>query len=267
VTKTLRKTHPQQRQHGSYKLIQLTDCHLYADPDADHKGVQPGRTLEAVCRHIAGRHPELSALLLTGDLSQDESVESYRGLKSAIAHAQLEAPAYAIPGNHDSRERMRAAFGDSIGLTDGFELGPWKIHLLDSSVPGETSGLVAEQELERLQRELARNPAAPHLIALHHHPIPVGSAWMDRIGLRNGDALNTILLRHEQVKAVVFGHIHQEFSAREGHLLYLGTPSTCIQFKPRSPLYAADTLPPACRVLNLHIDGAFETRIEYVAAG
>jgi 3',5'-cyclic-AMP phosphodiesterase len=265
VTKTAWKTHPQQRQHGSYKLIQLTDCHLYADPDADHKGVKPGRTLEAVCRYIADRHPELSALLLTGDLSQDESAESYRWLRSVIA--RLKAPAYAIPGNHDSRQRMSAAFGDAINLTDGFELGPWKIHLLDSSVPGKTGGLIPEQELERLQRELARNPAAPHLIALHHHPLPVGSAWMDRIGLRNGDALNAILRRHEQARAVVFGHIHQEFSAREGHLLYLGTPSTCVQFRPRSLLYAADTLPPACRVLNLHEDGAFETRIEYVAAG
>lgn len=255
------KTHPRHRQPGAHKLIQLTDCHLYADPDAEHKGLRPGRTLERVCHHIAARHPDLAALLLTGDLSQDESIESYRWLRSVIS--RFAAPAYAIPGNHDRKEHMPAAFANAIQSAD-FELGSWKIHLLDSSVPGETGGFVARDELQRLQRELELNRSVPRLIALHHHPVAIGSDWMDRLGLRNREALNSILHRHEQVKAVLFGHIHQEFSARAGHLFYLGAPSTCVQFKPRSLLYAVDTLPPGYRVLNLHANGMLETQIEYV---
>lgn len=264
MTKTAAKTHPRHRQPDTHKLIQLTDCHLHADPDAELKGLRPGRTLERVCRHIAGRHPDAAALLLTGDLSQDESIASYQLLKSVIG--RFKAPAYAVPGNHDKREHMRAAFGDVIKLAGGFELGPWRIVLLDSSVPGVTGGFVAEDELERLQRELERHPSAPSLVALHHHPLPIGSAWMDLLGLRNRGALNPILLRHEQVKGVLFGHIHQEFSERAGHLLYLGTPSTWVQFRPKSLFYAQDALPPAYRVLNLHATGVLRTQVEYVAA-
>jgi Icc protein len=261
VTATIPKTPPAPAQ----KLIQFTDCHLYADPDTDHKGVQPGRTLEHVCRHIAERHADAAALLLTGDLSQDESPASYEWLTSTIRRC-FTAQAYAIPGNHDRPEYMQAIFGDDIKLAPGIVLDHWQIHLLDSSVAGKTSGQVAELELERLRRDLQSEPDTPHLVALHHHPVPIGSAWMDRLGLENGDVLNSMLQQYAQVKAVLFGHIHQEFEQRSGHILYLGSPSTCIQFKPNSRLYAVDSRPPAYRVLNLHANGMFDTHIEYVTA-
>lgn len=267
MTKTVTEAHPRHRRPETRKLIQLTDCHLYADPDAEYKGLRPRLTLEQVCRHIAEHHADAAALLLTGDLSQDESIESYRWLKSRIG--QFKAPAYAIPGNHDKREQMLTAFSDSdsIKMAGGFVLGSWRILLLDSSAAGKTGGFVAEDELERLQRELERYPSAPSLVALHHHPLPIGSAWMDLLGLRNREALYSVLQRHEQVKAVLFGHVHQEFSGHAGHVLYLGTPSTCVQFRPKSLLYAEDTLPPAYRILNLHANGKLETQVEYVAMG
>ncbi len=246
------------------KLIQLTDCHLYAEPDADHKGVRPGRTLQHVCLHIAERHPDLAALLLTGDLSQDESIASYEWLKSVVR--QFAVPVYAIPGNHDRREHMQSVFGDKIKLASGIALAHWKVHLLDSGVAGKTAGRVAEMELDRLRLDLRSDTDTPCLVALHHHPVPVGSAWMDQLGLENGDALNSMLQQHAQVKAVLFGHIHQEFEERIGHMLYLGSPSTCIQFKPASQSYAIDSRPPGYRVFSLHASGMFDTYIEYVAA-
>ncbi|HEX5056744.1 MAG TPA: metallophosphoesterase [Gammaproteobacteria bacterium] len=256
------KTYPPRRLARPQKLVQLTDCHLYADPDAVHKGVRPGRTLEHVLRHIARRHSDLKALLLTGDLSEDESAASYEWLKRSVL--QFGVPVYAIPGNHDNSQRMHAAFAGQIGIGGTIGLSHWKIYLLDSTVPGETAGLLAQQELDRLRQELQRFPVTPTLVVLHHHPVPVGSAWMDRLGLRNGKALNSLLLQHPQVKAVAFGHIHQEFLENTGSVLYLGTPSTCIQFRPGSPLYAPDNLPPACRVFNLRGDGIFDTHVEYV---
>jgi 3',5'-cyclic-AMP phosphodiesterase len=264
VTNTIQKTYPPYRFARAQKLIQLTDCHLYANPDADHKGVKPGRTLEYVCRHIAKRHPDLALLLLTGDLSQDESVASYEWLKSVVS--EFGVPVYALPGNHDERGRMLAAFGDRIRLASHIELSHWRIYLLDSTVPGETGGLLAQSELDRLQQDLQRYPVTPSLVALHHHPVAIGSAWMDRLGLHNSDALNSILQQQKQVKGVLFGHIHQEFLQRAGDILYLGTPSTCIQFKPNNRIYAVDVLPPAYRVLNMRDDGMFDTHIEYVAS-
>jgi 3',5'-cyclic-AMP phosphodiesterase len=261
VTDTIHKTQSAHFHARTQKLIQLTDCHLYADPDTDHKGVKPGRSLEYVCRHIAERHGDLAVLLLTGDLSQDESVASYEWLISVIASFQV--PVYAIPGNHDKREHMLNAFGSRIELAGKIELDHWKILLLDSTVEGQTGGLLSQGELDRLQHNLELS-ATPCLVALHHHPVPIGSAWMDRLGLLNSEALLSILHRYKQVRATVFGHIHQEFEHRREHVLYLGTPSTCVQFQPRSPDFAIDTRPPAYRVLNLHADGMLDTQVEYV---
>lgn len=204
----------------------------------------------------------MELLLLTGDLSQDESIASYEWLKSMML--DLAAPVYALPGNHDERSHMLATFGNQIELASNIELSHWRIYLLDSTVPGKTGGLLAQNELDRLQEDLQRHPVTPSLVALHHHPVAIGSAWMDRLGLHNSNDLNSILHQHKQVKGVLFGHIHQEFLQRTGDILYLGTPSTCIQFKPGSRIYAVDDLPPAYRVLNLHADGMFDTHIEYV---
>lgn len=263
MTITIQKTYPPHRLARAQKLIQLTDCHLYANPDALHKGVKPGRTLENVCAHIAARHPDLAALLLTGDLSEDQSVASYELLKSLVS--EFAVPVYAISGNHDHREHMQAAFGDRIELARRIEFSHWKIYLLDSTVPGKTGGLLAREELDRLRQDLQRHPVTPSMVALHHHPVPIGSAWMDLLGLGNSDALNPILRQHKQVKAVLFGHVHQEFLQRADDVLYLAAPSTCIQFKPNSRIYATDTRPPAYRVLNLHGDGMFDTHVEYAA--
>jgi Icc protein len=185
---------------------------------------------------------------------------------SALLAEYTQAPVSAMPGNHDAREPMPRAFGERIRLADAVELGAWKVYLLDSTVPGETPGLLARDALERLETGLQDRPTTPSLVALHHHPVPVGSAWLDRLGLRNGGDLHALLRRHPQVKAVCFGHVHQEFLQRTDDILYLGTPSTCIQFRAGSPDFAVDNLPPAYRVVYLHENGDFDTHIEYAPA-
>jgi Icc protein len=245
---------------SAIKMVQLTDCHLLAGQDTIYKHVSPYRTLESVCRHIARTHPDLQLLLLTGDLSQDESADSYRHLADLLS--QFSVPVYALPGNHDDSAQMRSAFGDRIRCTGEIELDGWQLWLLDSTVAGQTGGRLATAELQRLQDGLSQN-TSPALIALHHPPLTIGSAWMDALGLENGDALTGLLQNHPQVRAVVFGHIHQEFRADLGPIAYLGAPSTWIQFKPGAEQYTEDTLPPAYRVLNLYKDGRFDSHVEF----
>ncbi|MFP3700239.1 phosphodiesterase, partial [Burkholderia sp. SIMBA_013] len=50
-------------------LVQLTDCHLFGEPDTVMLGVNTDASLRAVLRQIEadGKHPDL--LLATGDLS------------------------------------------------------------------------------------------------------------------------------------------------------------------------------------------------------
>jgi Icc protein len=246
-----------------FKIIQLTDTHLLADRKLLLRGCSPYARLEQVLRHVRRHHPDAGLLLLTGDLSEDGSAESYRWLQELIG--SLNVPAAALPGNHDDASLMRTVLDRNvIALPRDLERDNWQILLLDSTVPGKTEGLLSGSELEWLRRRLAEKTTFA-LIAVHHPPVPVGSPWMDRIGLKNAGELLAILAGARHAKAVVFGHVHQvAFAVYDGLACY-GTPSTWRQFKPNTVEYAVDILPPAYRVLNLFSDGNLTTHVELVS--
>lgn len=124
-----------------------------------------------------------NCLLLTGDLSQDETPESYDHLVDLLA--PLEIPAYWLPGNHDSLSRMQACLqSQPFRGEKGFLAGGWQILLLNSAIPGLVAGELAA-ELTWLEAQLKNHSEQPTLITLHHPPLPVGSAWMDAIALQN----------------------------------------------------------------------------------
>ena len=103
------------------------------------------------------------------------------------------------------------------------------------------------------------------MVCLHHHPIKCGSHWLDGHDLKNADALWDILHRHQNVKALVWGHIHQEYVSVHQHgeqsFPCYAPPSTCIQFKPNCYDFALDTLNPGYRWFNLYSDGRLETGV------
>lgn len=243
------------------KLIQLTDCHLLGDPDGVYKGVNPLHTLRRVCTRIAGVHRDADALLLTGDLSQDESAESYALLADTLKPLGL--PAYAIPGNHDDPARMQAVPAQAIDLDRDLDFGAWRVLTADSRLPGRVEGELSDHEIDRLEAAV-RADNRPCLVAIHHHPLPVGSAWMDRIGLRNGERLIALARRYRQLRCIVHGHTHQAGCVFAEDLPVYGTPSTWRQFVAGSRSYGIDTLPPALRVIRLDNDGTHSSWVEFV---
>jgi len=238
------------------RLLQITDTHLFADRAGRLKGIDTTAALNAVIDTCHQRHPVPELVLLTGDLSHDGSAASYR--RVAEAAAALDAPVLAIPGNHDDPAVMRQS---GLGR-ERYRLMPgWQIIMLDSTVTDEEQGRLAEDELAFLDDRLSRHPDRHALIALHHHPVPVGSRWLDAIGLENGHALFGITRRHPQVRVLVFGHIHQAFDKKRDGIRLLGTPASCVQFRPRADDFSLDALPPGYRLLELSADGAIATEV------
>lgn len=226
------------------RLIQITDCHLKADPEALYR-LGPARAqLEAVMARVEQMSPDL--LLITGDISDDESPASYHAARALFC--QLNCPWYWIPGNHDAPEFMR----EVRDLHESVDLGDWQLLLLDSRLSGQDGGELGQSQLQRLA-ELLEEDARPALIALHHPPVAVGSAWMDSLGLADRDAFWQTLSAYAQVKAVICGHVHHAFAAREGSVAVYATPATSDQFLPRSDEFALDEASrPGFRVIDIH---------------
>ena len=242
------------RSRACFDLVQITDSHLYGDGERGLYGLNSYRALSEVVALAARRQPAFA--LLSGDLVHDETRQGYELLKRAIA--PLGCPAHAIPGNHDDLKLMCQVL--DCGKT--IRHGGWQIILLNSQVAGEVGGCLGQGELEFLEQALTQFPEYASLICMHHQPLPIGSQWLDRIGLKNGEALFDIVDRHSQVKALVWGHVHQAFDGQRNGVRLLATPSTCIQFKPGADDFALDDLAPGYRWFRLFEDGEMETGIE-----
>jgi 3',5'-cyclic-AMP phosphodiesterase len=244
-------------------IVQLTDTHLFAEPQGEMLGVRTFQTLKSVIECVSAYTPRPDLLLLTGDLSQDETEASYQQLQQLIK--PLSIPIYRIPGNHDRPLLIEQVLSDApFSSLTYFQAGGWNFILLNTAAAGFVHGVLSAQTLQDLEAQLSAAGEGPTLIALHHPPIPIGSAWMDRIGLQNPEPFHAIIQRHPAVKVVLFGHIHQAFAAFQRGVQFLGSPSTCVQFLPNSETMVIDSKTPGFRWLTLYPDGSFDTQIKRV---
>ncbi|MBK1723793.1 metallophosphoesterase [Thiocystis violacea] len=241
------------------RLLQLTDLHLFGDSSGQLLGMTTRDSFEAVLELALSSSPPAGALILSGDLVHDETPAGYRYLRETLKRTEL--PHFCVAGNHDDLALMDTYLGSAaVGPVALRRLDDWNLVFLDSSVPGSDGGHLTEAQMNQLSDLLAGN-SAPTMIFLHHHPVPIQSAWMDTMGVDNGTELMELCEQHPQVKAILFGHVHQAFMVRHGGCSVLGTPSTCFQFLPGSKDFAIDTSPPGYRELLLYPDGHFTTEI------
>ncbi len=254
-----------ERRSADALLVQLTDTHLCAQPGTRLRGIDPERTLAAVVALATPWLQRADHVVLTGDLTHDGSVAGARRLGALLE--PFGAPISHLPGNHDDPATLCAALG---GQPEAWprcvRIQGWDLILLNSHVPGQEGGWLGAPQRDQLAAWLDDAPQRPTLVALHHHPVPVGSAWMDAMVLADGDALMELLRPRPWVRGVLFGHVHQRFEAREGQLSVLGSPSTCMQFEPRSTTSHSDRRLPGFRWLKLRADGTLESGVERIAA-
>lgn len=244
-------------------VAQVTDLHLFANEDQELLGVSTTQSFQAVIERLS-LQPQLDLLLLTGDLSQDGTPESYERLQNFLSPLSL--PAYWLPGNHDCLSAMQQVLNRApISPCKAFKQNGWHFVLLNSGVPGFMHGHLSSETLFTLDLRLRLTGNQHTVVALHHPPFVVNSDWLDASRLQNPEELFAVLDRHPQVKLVIFGHIHQDFSQQRQGVHYLGTPSSSIQFEPQSSNFSLACSEPGFRLLNLYPDGTWETRIERVA--
>jgi Icc protein len=243
------------------QILQITDPHLYGSASGRLRGVETDSSLHAVLDDAFARVPDYAAVLVTGDLVQDDS-SGYLRFRSVFGN--IKKPVLCVPGNHDEPEAMRRELaGPPFQICGSHEAEGWQFIMLDSYDPGHVGGRLTAAELERLDATLAASPKHA-MVCLHHHPIVMGSRWLDTVGLAAPEEFWRVIDAHAHVRAVVWGHVHQVYDGRRGDVRLFATPSTGAQFLPQSDRYVVDSRPPAYRLFDLGWDGRIDTEVHWI---
>jgi len=206
-----------------FVLAQISDTHVRADDG----GVAARQLKKALAQ---AREYEADVILLTGDLVNDERADEYGVLSEIISDPS--APLYLMPGNHDDRALMRAAFpAHKYWPREGhlsfvIENYPVRVVCVDQIVPGETHGMLTEVQADWLRQTLADEPEKPTIVALHHPPFKTHDLLFDKIGLLDGDLFASVIAEHRQVSRVICGHHHRVSFGQSAHAPVIVAPSS-----------------------------------------
>lgn len=219
------------------RLLHLSDLHAVA-PGTRASGVLDtnallGTAIDTVLLRLDAIGP-VDAVLVTGDVSDDGTVESYATAGAELGRLGL--PVLAVPGNHDKRIPFRAAFADTAAMPESGPLD-WVADVagtlvigLDTLVEGAGGGRLREQTLDHLAAGLDRAGDRPVVVVLHHPPFRTGIRFMDAIGLENAEALETVVARHDGPLRLLAGHVHGVYHSMLGGHPVVTAPSTCSTF-------------------------------------
>ena len=193
-------------------IAQISDLHIKPPGELAYGRVDTAVALERCVAALNEFRPRPDLVVISGDLADTPTVEEYEHLKRLLA--QLELPFVSIPGNHDSREMMRAVFPHAFALRAGplnqtIEIRELDLVLLDSSVHGKPHGELDAPTLQWLEKALAASPDRPALLFLHHPPFRAGIWHMDRQNLLNAAELALLVRRHPRVQLIATGHVHR----------------------------------------------------------
>jgi 3',5'-cyclic-AMP phosphodiesterase len=194
-------------------IAQISDLHIKRQGQLAYGRVDTARALARCVAALNAFDPAPDFVVISGDLADTPASEEYQHLKQLLAPLKL--PFASVPGNHDARDLMRAAFSDqsyanpSGTLNQKVEVADLDLLLLDSSVPGKPHGELDEHTLQWLDAALTASNGRPALLFMHHPPFETGIWHMDRQNLRNADDFAAIIRRHPRTKLIATGHVHR----------------------------------------------------------
>jgi 3',5'-cyclic AMP phosphodiesterase CpdA len=248
-------------------VVQLSDPHIgatWADGD-------PLAGLAAAVASIRRLRPAPDALVLSGDLADNLADSEYVEVLASLDG--IDAPCYALPGNHDDRDTLRRQFGipgePGTPIQYAVELGALRILMLDSTRPGADDGELDARRLAWLEDALSADPRTPTLLAMHHPPLVTHAPAFDALALAAGDraALADIVRRHPNVALIIAGHVHRAISGELAGRRVLSAPSTYTGFALDFVAEQIDDIPaPPGYVVHVFGDGELVSHVHLLPA-
>jgi len=240
------------------RVLQITDLHIKPHLGDTMFGINTEIFFQQTLQHAYDQHGHFDLILLTGDLAQNPSGDSYRRIFQHLL--SYETPCLCLPGNHDDFSLMKKYLNQGmVSCGKILQMGGWQIIALNSQKPNSAVGELPTSELAFLERILTSNVNLPTLIAVHHNCIASGSPWLDTMQIQNSEEFLSLIQAFPQVKAVAFGHVHQELSSSLNEIAIFGTPASCFQFAPNSIEFSIDDIEPGYRIFNLFADGSLQS--------
>lgn len=249
----------------SIRVAQISDCHLFSDPNALHYGANVYQHLSRVLTHLKNI-TEPDVIIFTGDLTQDHTDKSYENFVKLFIKKNITVPVYYLAGNHDEFSQLDSHLCEYPFQTSKvIENEAWQILLVQSK--SETpSGFVTEHEINKLTDNI--ESTKKQLLMMHHHPIDVGY-FIDKHGLINKESFWSVLDANASIQAIACGHIHQSLSlpiSQTGYSIPLYTcPATSIQFDPTKQTSACNGQGAGYRIFELFDDGKLTTQTYFMS--
>ena len=234
-------------------IIQISDTHLFGDKNKKINGANSYVNLKNVLDHIAQLKEKPELIVVSGDLSQDCTFESYQHLANLLN--KLNIKYYLLPGNHDDLNVVNQVFDFNWlkGSVDYFlNFHNWFLYFIDTSMYPEDSGKITEEQFINFTKALEKNKNQPTMVFMHHHSIEINSPLMDQMILIEKEKFNNIIKENPQIHAVLFGHIHQVFERKLNDTLFLSSPATSYQILPQCNIFAVEKLTPGYRLIELN---------------
>ena len=252
-------------------IAQITDSHFLRRGTRVFGAVDSCSALEHAVDHLNALPLRPDAVFHSGDVANDGEAEDYAELAEILT--RLEMPLYAVPGNHDRRDLMRAALAGHDWMPDAgnihftADIGDIRLVGLDSLVEGKSNGHLNDGELEFLDEALAGAGARPALVFFHHPPFVSGVTFMDGSRLDNADDLAAVLRRHDNAALVAAGHIHRMIINEVGGVPAVISPGVAHQvvlgLHPESPT-SWICEPPACLLHYWMQETGFVTHLSFI---
>ncbi len=229
------------------RVALLADTHISVDPDLiypgtkwpgspvgedEHESVNMAQCLAEAAKSVLARNPRPAHLIVNGDcaLSNGKEAEYKEFLRLVEPIRAAGITVHVTIGNHDNRENLWKLLPflkkEHMGIqADVIELSHANLVLLDSG----RKGILGDQQLDWLAKQLDRRTDKPALIFGHFNPYPNRGVRPIK-GMRDGPFLLNMLAERKHAIAYFYGHTHEWQYDRRDHLHLINQPAVSYYF-------------------------------------
>jgi len=230
----------------AFSFVHISDHHLCESEETLRRGFSPAYAMRSVMQDIYDKvGTQIDFIVSTGDLVEPSTDAAYLSARKLLG--AREEPAIApgpiyftsfgfknfrmvlLPGNHDDRQPYYTHFfhqrSNNPLVNTSFMHKRVQFVCLDWGA--SPKGVAYPETLSFLERSL--ESGIPSVLLMHHHVLPIGSAWLDDF-IPDGVEKFWEIIKGKNVLAILAGHAHITYELEKDGIPVMGVRSTAFPF-------------------------------------